>query len=217
MANPCSVHDPPADRVATFRLAEKRGTKRAMTARRPRRPRPPLNPEKLEELALSYVGRFATTRAKLRSYLGRKVRERGWEPHTPPDFEALAERYSRSGLIDDAAFALAKSQSLARRGYGKRRLAESLSTAGVEDDDRVEAHSHADAEAAAAALCFAQRRRIGPFAPSVSHDRKAREKAIAAMVRAGHPLSLALTIVNLAPGTEIEPSDLTPLNQHTAK
>ena len=39
-----------------------------------RKPRPPLNSEKLNELALAYVGRFATTRAKLRSYLKRKVR-----------------------------------------------------------------------------------------------------------------------------------------------
>ena len=50
-----------------------------MAARKPRKPRPPLNAAKLEELALGYVGRFATSRAKLLSYLKRKLRERGWD------------------------------------------------------------------------------------------------------------------------------------------
>ena len=59
---------------------------------RQRRPRPPLSAEKLNELALAYVGRFATTRARLRTYLRRKVRERGWDDGSPPDFEAIAER-----------------------------------------------------------------------------------------------------------------------------
>ena len=49
-----------------------------MARRTDRRPRPPLEQEKLSELALSYVGRFATSRAKLATYLERKVRERGW-------------------------------------------------------------------------------------------------------------------------------------------
>lgn len=193
---------------ALFSVAEKRGTKRAMRAQRSRRPRPPLDAAKLEEMALAYVGRFATTRAKLRSYLGRKLRERGWDAPGAPDVEALIERYSRAGLIDDAAFALAKSQSLARRGYGRRRLTASLAAAGVEEDDRTGANDHADAEAAASALRFAERRRIGPFAIGPADDRRIREKAIAAMVRAGHPLGLALTIVNLPPGATVDPRDL---------
>jgi regulatory protein len=45
---------------------------------RPRRALPPLDQAALQELALRYVGKYATTRAKLRAYLGRKLRERGW-------------------------------------------------------------------------------------------------------------------------------------------
>ena len=76
-----------------------------MHARKPRRTRKPLNGERLHELALFYVGRFATTRAKLAAYLNRKLRERGWEGDAPPEIERLVERLTASGLVDDALYA----------------------------------------------------------------------------------------------------------------
>src|SRR5262249_9063485 len=85
------------------RLWHKNG---AMALSKARRARSPLNEEKLSELALSYVGRFATTRAKLQAYLRRKVRERGWEGGRPPDFEAIAQRFADRGFVDDAGYAL---------------------------------------------------------------------------------------------------------------
>ena len=173
----------------------------AMAARR--RP-PPLNEARLNELALRYVGRFATTRAKLRAYLTRKIRERGWDGAREPDVAAIADRFAAQGYIDDAAYALAKSESLTARGYGKRRVVQSLRVAGVSEDDSVRARDHADAEAIDAALRFARRRRIGPFANSPPGDLKEREKALAAMVRAGHGFGISRAIVRLAPGAEID-------------
>ena len=69
---------------------------------------PPLDESRLNELALRYVGRFATTRAKLRSYLARKLRERGWGGEREPDVAAIAERFAAQGYIDDSSYALAK-------------------------------------------------------------------------------------------------------------
>ena len=183
-----------------------------MPPSRPRKPRPPLRPASLDELALSYVGRFATTRAKLRSYLARKLRERGWEGGSPPDLDAIAERFAASGLIDDNAFALAKAQSLGRRGYGRRRLAAVLRVAGVEEEDSEAAYGEADRGAVAAALRFAERKRFGPFAAAAPQSPRDREKQVAAMVRAGHPLGLALAILRLDPGTD---PDLEELEAHT--
>ena len=157
----------------------------------------------MRELALRYVGKYATTRAKLREYLTRKIRERGWAESGEPDLEALAARFAELGLIDDAAFALAKSRSLSARGYGKRRLADQLRRAGVDDADGADASAHADDEAVDAALRLAQRRRIGPFAEEPA-DRPQREKWIAAMVRAGHGFTLANVIARLEPGQEID-------------
>lgn len=169
---------------------------------RTRRPRPPLSSEKLDELALAYVGRFATTRAKLRSYLSRKVRERGWDDAPAPDFEAIAERFAAQGYVDDAAYALSKSRSLTGRGYGARRVEQSLRTAGVEEQDAGPAREHAKEGRVEAALRFAERRRLGPFA-SEPADRKGRERALATMIRAGHGFGLARAILDLRPGAEI--------------
>ena len=170
---------------------------------RARRPRPPLDEKRLEELALRYVGRYATTRSKLCAYLARKVRERGWDGPRDPELDAIAGRFAELGYIDDAAYALNKSRSLSARGYGKRRLVEKLRLAGVGDEDGQAARDHADCEGVAAALRFAQRRRIGPFASTAS-DPKIREKAIAAMVRAGHPFGLARAIAVMPPGAAVD-------------
>ena len=170
-----------------------------MHARSPGRPRKPLNGERLHELALYYVGRFATTRAKLAAYLKRKLRERGWEDASPPDVERLVERMAASGLVDDALYALSKSRSLSERGYGAARVRQSLRAAGVDEEDGAAAHELAANEAAEAALRFAKRRRIGPFADAIA-DRKERERGISAMVRAGHSFEIARTIIECEPG-----------------
>jgi regulatory protein len=179
-----------------------------MKPSRRRRPVPPLDEAKLNELALRYVSRFATTRAKLRSYLARKVRERGWEGAREPDVAAIAERFADQGYVDDSSYALAKSQSLTGRGYGKRRVVQALKAAGIEEEEGAAARAHADEEAVAAALRFARRRRVGPYAESAPRDPREREKALAAMIRAGHGFELSRAILALPPGTEVNPGQL---------
>lgn len=171
-----------------------------------RQPIRPLNESALQELALRYVGKYATTRARLLGYLQRKVRERGWEGASP-DLSRLSERMAELGYVDDAAFALSKSRSLSARGYGKRRLQEQLRIAGVDEADGVAAHSLADHEAIDAALRFAARRRIGPFATDAPDPRQ-REKWIAAMVRAGHSFVLARAISALPAGVNVNLDEL---------
>jgi len=176
-----------------------------------RRVPPPLNEQSLSELALRYAGRFATTRARLRAYLKRKIRERGWAAERPAEVEAIANRFADLGYVDDAGYALAKSRALTGRGYGKRRVTDALRVAGVDDADGEAAREFADAEAVAAALRFAQRRKIGPFATAAITDPKEREKAFAAMVRAGHGFGLSRAIVSLASGGEIDADQLAEL------
>ncbi len=158
-------------------------------------------------MALRYVGRFATSRAKLIAYLSRKVRERGWSDGKEPALEALADRFSSLGYVDDASYALARSHALSSRGYGKRRLGDKLREAGIDEDAAAAALQHADAEALDAALRFAKRRRIGPFA-ALERDARDREKAIGAMVRAGHSFALAREIADMEPGAEVDKQQL---------
>lgn len=160
-----------------------------------RRPRQPLNPATIRALALHYVGRYATTSARLQRYLERKLRERGWsDPASPPDFDALTEDFARLGYIDDTAFAGARVSSLLRRGYGARRLDAELRHAGI-DPETAELALRVDPESMHdAAMTFARRKRLGPFGPPPS-DAKAKARAMAAFLRAGHGIETARRIL----------------------
>lgn len=156
---------------------------------------------------MRYVARYATSRAKLRAFLSRKVRERGWSEAREPDIDALANRLCELGYIDDSAYALAKANSLTSRGYGKRRLDQKLRFDGIEEADAAAALGHADAEALDSALRLARRRKLGPFAIGAADPRQ-REKAIATLVRAGHSFALARAIASLQPGAELNFDEL---------
>lgn len=164
-------------------------------ARRHKRPRPPLDSPALRALALHYVGRYATTQGKLKHYLQRKIGERGWvENGSYPQIDSLVAEFAERGYVDDAGFAEAKTHSMLRRGYGTARVKASLRQSGVATELVNEVTQVNPDSARDAALAFARRRRLGPFgAPAVDH--KAREKAIAAFIRAGHSYEIAREIV----------------------
>lgn len=165
-------------------------------AKRRERPVPkPIDALRLEEMALAYVARFATSAGKLADYLKRKLRERGWEGEDGPDIAALVERFVQIGYIDDATYARSKAQGLLRRGYGARRIDQALGAAGIAEPLREESRGN-EAERRRAAMVLARKRRFGPFAIGDKSDRALREKQVAAMLRAGHPLDHVRTVVN---------------------
>lgn len=165
-----------------------------MHERRKRRPPKPLDAARLEELALAYVARFATTTAKLEAYLTRKLRERGWDGERPAAPGAIAARFAELGYIDDEAYARARAGGLLRSGYGTRRIEQALRGAGIDEAlrDRARPGERARREAA---LTLARKRRFGPFGPE-KPDRERREKQMAAMIRAGHGFDEARALVD---------------------
>ena len=171
--------------------------------RQDRKPPPPLDAAKLERLALRYVERYATTRGKLRDYLKRKIRERGWADDTPADVVALADRMAELGYVDDRGFAEARVGAMGRRGLGARRIAGELRAAGIESEDSEAVQPAIVDQAEASAIAFARRRRIGPFARDTGDDAppdrakaaKANDKALSAMLRAGHSFDRARRIL----------------------
>ena len=177
----------------------------AVKLRAERKQRPPFDEAGLEQAALHYAGRYATSRAKLAAYLHRKLRERGWAGPGEAPVERLIERMAALGYVDDRAFAVARATSLGRRGYGARRISAALHAAGVEEADAADAREVARADAWDAALRFARRRLFGPFAVE-DMSRESREKALGALLRAGHPLDLARRIVDAKSG-EIPDAD----------
>ena len=100
--------------------------------------------------------------------------------------------------------AVARRASLTGRGYGERRVGQALRAAGIDEDGCGRARaSWRQAEPGDAALRFAERRRIGPFAAATPIARQ-REKALAAMVRAGHPFrACARRLRDWTPGAKI--------------
>jgi regulatory protein len=167
-----------------------------------RRSPAPLDRAKLEELALAYLARFATSSAKLEAYLRRKIRERGVaEGAEPLDVASLVERMVELRYVDDAAFARTRASGLLRKGYGARRVDQTLRAAGIDEELREDA-APGEAAARRAALALARKHGFGPFgAPaeeSEGLDRAKREKQIAAMIRAGHGFDAARALVDAA-------------------
>ncbi|HWT11215.1 MAG TPA: RecX family transcriptional regulator [Allosphingosinicella sp.] len=177
-----------------------------MERRRNSRDRPPLDAAALEALALFYVARYATTRSKLARYLERKLRERGWSGSEAPPIERIVGRAGSLGYVDDRAFAAARAAALAGRGYGERRIREALRAAGIEEEDSLPARRSVRGEAWQSALRLAERRRIGPFASGIP-DRAAAQKALAILLRAGHPPDLARRVAYAPPGEIPEPDE----------
>lgn len=162
----------------------------------------PLGAAKLDELALAYVARFATSRAKLTRYLSRKVRESEWidEIDAMTACEAIADRMEQLRYLDDRQYAAMRAGAMTRRGLGVRRVKAQLYVDGIAETDSGEAIEAAEGAAVAAAVGFARRRRFGPFAVRASDDPKARERQIAAFLRAGHSMAVVRRILAVPPG-----------------
>ncbi|MXO86969.1 hypothetical protein GRI38_13120 [Altererythrobacter aurantiacus] len=211
--------------------------------RRPRKPLKPLDPARLEEFAVAYVARFATSAAKLEKYLLRKLRERGYTPDASENWLAedaarasdeasleagrarigeLVERFVEKGYVDDDQFARSRAGSLLSRGYGARRIEQTLRHDGIAEEVR-DAHAPQRAEARQAALALARKRRFGPFArggpngdiedgllpedrdfAANEERRKLRDKQLAAMLRAGHEFADASAILDFRNEAEAE-------------
>lgn len=176
--------------------APKRGRKRREYA--PRAPRP-IDAAQFQDLALGYAARYATTAAKLRYYLARKLRERVWTPAEPADIDDLVARIVSLGFVDDRAFAAAKQRDLTARGFGAGRVRGALAAAGVSRDDASAALTTEDdgpGNPFVAAISFAHRRRFGPFARNGSTiDPAQHRRELAAMARAGHDFGIARKVL----------------------
>jgi regulatory protein len=164
------------------------------SARSPRKPAPPLDPATLTAIAVRYVERFQTSRARLLRLLQQKLRQRGWDDGLPPpDLAAIADRMVELGYVNDTAFAEARTRGLTRRGMGAGRVRSSLAAYGIDHD--VSSAALEGHDALAAAIDFARRKRLGPFGPPAA-DPKIRNRQMGAMARAGHPQALARAILN---------------------
>ena len=198
---------------------EKRATPKAprKPATKPKAPRK-LSARYLENAALHYLKRFAATEAGLRRVLMRKV-DRSLRAHEGDRAEAqgwvdeLVRKLVRNGLVNDAAFAEQKAQSLRASGRSARVIAMKLKQKGVPEAvaaPKLREVTHEISEEDAART-WARKKRLGPFrrgdairskrGESESDARRAqRQRDLAALARAGFSFDIARRVID-APAT----------------
>ncbi len=162
-------------------------------------------PKYLENAALHYLSRYATSAENLRRVMMRKVDRSARFHDTDAEegqvhVEDMIRRFMASGLLNDAAYARARAESLHRRGNSARMIRSKLRQKGVAQDViglALEALGEDAAETElAAAAAYARRRRFGPYAarkPSADQ----REKQLAALSRAGFSYDVARRVLDV--------------------
>ena len=161
-----------------------------------RPPPPPLDAAALDDMALRYVGKYATTASKLQRYLGRKLWERGWAGPGEVPVAAVVARCVERGYVDDRVFGEAKARGLASKGFGRMRVGQALGAAGLERDLAREISDTIDNASAAEAL--ARRRRFGPY-DRLPFDIDRHRKQVGAMLRAGHDMATVRSVLKREP------------------
>jgi regulatory protein len=175
----------------------------------PKRP----TPERLANIALYHLDRYASSAENLRRVLQRRVFKaslhfedldieqiNGW-------IDDLIRRYERSGLLNDRAYAEVRARSLLARGNSQRQIRAKLLVKGLSADDIDLALSaleedHADPEFSAA-VKLAKRRRLGPYGDP-SKRAEQRDKHLSALARAGFSYDMAQRVVDSETTQELE-------------
>lgn len=162
-----------------------------MNKKKPKQPRK-ISARYLENAALYYLQRYATSAENLKTVLCRKIdRSCAFHKTDPAGFyglvDKLVERYKASGLLNDAVFARAKTTTLRRKGESKRAIEAKLSQKGLAKEDIARAFAEVDESEDAefdAAVAFVKRKKLGT-------GRKEPQKEMAAMARAGFSFEVA--------------------------
>ena len=169
----------------------------------------PITAKYLQNAAVFYLERYASSAEGLRRVLRRRVSkarmlEAPVMENVEEAIEAVVQKFVTAGLLDDKAFAQTKARSLHRRGMSGRLTRQRLQVAGVGREDVDQAMTALDDELGTdpakrelqAALAFARRRRLGPFRLKDRDDNKTRD--LASMARAGFAYALARKVIEAA-------------------
>ena len=155
----------------------------------------------LENAALYYLQRYATSAANLKRVLMRKVkRSCAFHQADADDFAPLVDelviRYTSVGLLDDKSFAVARVTSLRRQGLSRQAITAKLQVKGltvsqIENALHAVDEEHEEPEMDAA-IAYAKRKKLGPWRKKPLTDPpRDRQKEMAAMGRAGFSLEMA--------------------------
>jgi len=183
-------------------------------ARKKKKTRPPakITARHLENVALYYLERFATSSENLRAVLKRRVYKSARFHQTDPDqgydlVDQLITRFLSSGLLDDQAYANFRVTTLRRRGKSRRAIISGLLAKGLGKDIIERAFEKmADAndegnDELQAALTYARKRRLGRYGNADDREDR-RDRDLGKLARAGFSYDIALAIIDGDEGDE---------------
>ena len=157
----------------------------------------------IENAALSYLQRYATSAENLRAVLTRKIYRAAHAHDEDPAegivlVDALIDRYLQAGLLNDAIYAEGRVAALHRRGVSRRGIQSRLSAKGVAVDVIEKALDLLSADIGnsefVAACNYARRRRLGPWRIKDRPER--RDRDLAALARQGYGYELAHRVID---------------------
>ena len=165
----------------------------------------------LENAALYYLQRYASSAENLRRVLMRRVDRSARAHDTDPEKGAklvddLVQRYRDAKLVDDAAYATMRVASLRRRGGSARAIRANLMAKGVSNDDIDQALAD-DAEDTpmaelVAAYAYARRRRLGPWREKDREERQERDLGV--LARKGFSIDTVRQVIDADTVDELE-------------
>jgi regulatory protein len=169
-----------------------------MDKKRPRQPKR-ISRQYLENAALYYLQRYATSAENLRRVLARKVKRSCAFHKLPEDefhpmIEDLISRYTSSGLLNDNSFAEARAATLRRQGKSRRAIEAKLQAKGLSKANiahAIDKAGGADEHELQAAHAFAKKKKLGRWRIKPLPDPKSARKEMAAMARAGFDYEVA--------------------------
>lgn len=167
----------------------------------------------LENAALYYLQRYATSVDNLRQVLTRKVNRSCAHHDVSPDefypvIEALLTRYIDSGLLNDKVYAEGRVGSLRRQGRSRQGIMSKLQAKGLARGDIEAALEQVDTETRedqgmdaefTAALKLARKKKIGTFNQKPETDpvlrRKQQQREMALLARNGFSYDIAKRVL----------------------
>lgn len=165
--------------------------------------------KRLENIAIYYLQRYASSAENLRRVLLRRTDKAlhvhgGDREEVQRWIDDIIKRMIRSDVLNDARYALGRATALRRLGRAPAKIRAQLAAKGVSrsiiDDVLAETAVTDTGEDAAleAALAYARRRRLGPFSEKPdTHDeiRAQNKKHLAALARAGFTYDVARRVM----------------------
>jgi regulatory protein len=163
---------------------------------------------RLENKALSYLGRFSSSEANLRQILirfgKRKCLPKDADEDTETQFllqldaqiDILIARYREFGYVNDHNYAVSRAQHLRQKGYSERHIRQHLLAKGIDaltiKNTMTDGELGSDQAEHDAAIRYARRRRLGVYASTKATSKPDwQNRHLASMIRAGFSYHIA--------------------------